>query len=363
MPDEREHAAALPPEPEPRTHRRQVKPIRLQERDLDLLRSLSVARYLTVHAIEWLHYTDWEGTRNGVVVKGGWRERYKAYLERRKADPSAVYYPAPKLYHRLAALRAGPAPLVHRIARTVEQASVVYGRLPDAYALAEAGAELLCARRGDALDELWYEDPRRRSIKNLEHSVAIGTFAAALRAALEFAGQQLTDWQGDHLLASRDPVTGGSSYDRLAVAGLRAEQPLLPDGTFTLGGARYFVEIDMGTTNLKSWSEKVRAYEVYRRHPKLQARYATTDFTVLVVAPTEARLRRIVTEVVKVTRQASSDYLFLTEDRVHPTTIRPSWKRIQAFAWARRKVVDRLVELPVDLTLTGHPLWHNPQRT
>jgi hypothetical protein len=335
------------PQSEKRQRSRQVKPIRLQERDLDMFVSLSIGRYLSVPAIEWLHYPCW-------------RERYKVYLEQRKTDSSAVFYPAPNIYHRLVALRVGPEPLVHRVARAVERASVVYNRLPDAYTLAEAGAALLCARRGFELDDLWYEDPRRRSIKNFEHSVAIGTCYAALRAALEFAGHHLTDWCGDHLLLARDPERGGSNYDRIAVPGLREKQPVLPDATFTLGAARYFVEIDMGTTNLRSWGEKVRAYEAYRRSPKLVARYDTDSFTVLIVAPTEVRLRRIADEVLKVTRQPTSSYLFLTEDRVHPTTIRPSWKAVQAFEWERRKVVDRLVELPGRVAFAAHPLWKNP---
>src|SRR4051812_36234280 len=49
-----------------RHHSRQPQHIRLQERDLDVLLSLSIARYLSVCAIEWLHYNDWEGKRNGV---------------------------------------------------------------------------------------------------------------------------------------------------------------------------------------------------------------------------------------------------------------------------------------------------------
>ena len=129
------------PQPQQRQRSRQVKPIRLQERDLDVCVSLSIARYLSVYAIEWLHFNGWRGA-------GGWRERYKAFLEKRKSDPSAVYYPAPNIYHRLTALRAGPDPLVHRVARSVERASVVYNRLPDAYTLTGAGAFLLCARRG-----------------------------------------------------------------------------------------------------------------------------------------------------------------------------------------------------------------------
>ncbi len=341
------------PQSQQRQRSRQVKPIRLQERDLDVFVSLSIARYLSVYAIEWLHFNGWRGT-------GGWRERYKAFLEKRKSDPSAVYYPAPNIYHRLTALRAGPDPLVHRVARSVERASVVYNRLPDAYTLTGAGASLLCARRGYELDDLWYEDPRRRSIKNFEHSVSIGTFYAALRAALEFSGQQLADWCGDHLLMGRDMERGAPNYDRVVVPGLKGAQAVLPDATFTLAEQRYFVEIDMGTTNLRSWSEKIRAYEAYRQSPKLQARYGMDTFTVLVVAPTEVRFRRIADEVLRVTHQPTSSYLFLTADRVHPTTIRPSWKVVQTFEWERRKVVDRLVELPSSVVFAAHPLWKTP---
>jgi hypothetical protein len=328
--------------------------IRLQERDLDVFRSLSEGRYLTVSAIEWLHWPTW-------------RERYRVYLEQRKSDPSLTFFSAPDIYRRLMAMRAGEAPLVYRLIRTAERASVIYARLSDAYVLAEDGAGLLCARRGYELDNLWYEDPRKRSIKNFEHSVAIGTFYAALRCTLEFAGQQLVDWRGDHLLASRDHAGTGPGYDRVPTSWVgkdgrlkEADLPVLPDGTWTMGGQRYFVEIDQGTTNLDSWAEKARAYEAYRGSPKLQARYGTNTFSVLVVAPTEPRLQRIATEIVKVTRQPSPAYLFITADRIHPTRIRPGWKELTSVSWTRRQVVNRIVELPEQLRFTAHPLWQNP---
>jgi hypothetical protein len=214
--------------PRRRRQRGASRPIQLQERDLAILYSLSVGRYLTAPAIEWLHYP-------------GWRERYKAYLERQKIDESLSYRSLNHVYRRLVALQAGDAPLVYRLTRTNERARLAYTRLADAYVLAEAGAELLCARRGYDLDDLWYEDPRKRSIKNFEHSVAIGTCYAALRASLEFAGRQLTDWRGDHLLARRDVERAGPSYDRVRVSWIGKEGKLkaedvavLPDATFTL---------------------------------------------------------------------------------------------------------------------------------
>jgi hypothetical protein len=62
---------------------------------------------------------------------------------------------------------------------------------------------------------------------------------------------------------------------------LKGEQAVLPDATFTLAEQRYFVEIDMGTTNLRSWGEKIRAYEAYRQSSRLQARYGVDTFMIL----------------------------------------------------------------------------------
>jgi hypothetical protein len=113
-------------QPAKRRHPRGVgRPIRLQERDLEVLRSLSEGRYLTIPAIEWLHWPSW-------------RERYKVYLEKRKTDPAATFFPASDVYSRLVALRAGDAPMVYRVVRAAERGSVIYARLPDVYVLAES---------------------------------------------------------------------------------------------------------------------------------------------------------------------------------------------------------------------------------
>src|SRR6266542_2460706 len=101
------------PAPAKRRHSRGVAvPIRLQARDLDILGSLSVGRYLTVPAIEWLHFP-------------AWRERYKAYLEQRKTDPAVAFYPKSDVYRRLVALRAGDDPLIYRMVWAAEGADVL----------------------------------------------------------------------------------------------------------------------------------------------------------------------------------------------------------------------------------------------
>src|SRR5687767_6607534 len=105
-----EHAS---PPAKPRHPRGVGRPIRLQEQDLEVLRSLSEGRYLTVPAIEWLHWPSW-------------RERYKVYLDKRKTNPAATFFPASDVYSRLVALRAGDAPMLYRVIRAAERGSVVY---------------------------------------------------------------------------------------------------------------------------------------------------------------------------------------------------------------------------------------------
>src|SRR6185295_15043519 len=149
--------------------------------------SLAVGRYLTVEALEWLHYPDW-------------RERYKAFLEQRTLKPSVAWRPTPNLYRRLRALRAEPEPFLVRLGRLSRHGSTILHRLPDVYTLSATGAALLCLQRGYELSDLWYEDATKRSLKNFEHSIAIGRFYAALRATLEFSSLALSDWQDDHRL-------------------------------------------------------------------------------------------------------------------------------------------------------------------
>ena len=55
-------------------NRAAVQPIRLQERDLDMPLSISVGRYLSVPAIEWLHTTAGAGPAAGAnAIRPFWR--------------------------------------------------------------------------------------------------------------------------------------------------------------------------------------------------------------------------------------------------------------------------------------------------
>ena len=307
----------------------------LQERDLEMLRSLADARLLTAEALEWLHF-------------GSWRTRYRRCMEQQRGSNATRYQASSNLYRRLRGLCDGH--YIQRVTRMVATASTMFYRVPDAYALTAVGAELLATRCG--VDVAASIAPHKRAIQNLDHAIAIGRLYAALRAELEYRGLRLTEWQGDHRLAR-------NAYDRIAIVGLREPLPILPDATFVLDSIRYFVEIDRGTRPLRSWTDKVRAYAAYQQSALLSARYQVAQFRVLIVAPTPVRLLRIAEEVATVMRQPPTEYLFVCAEHVHPTTIRRGWQRIAVIDWTPRRVVDRMVEAAT-VTLAPHALWeHN----
>jgi hypothetical protein len=307
----------------------------LQERDLDMLGSLAVARLLTTEALEWLHVPSW-------------RARYRHWAERRD-DQASQYQPSSNLYRRLRGLCDSRA--IRRIVRAVDSGSAMFYRVPDAYALTNTGAELLLSRREDERGTIDVLVPRAHAIQNLVHAIAIGRLYAALAAEGGYRDRKLTEWRGDHLLAR-------GAYDRLRVADVREPLPVLPDATFVLDGVRYFVEVDRGTRPLRTWVEKVQAYEAYRGSQELAARYATTAFGVLITAPTPTRLTRIAETIARVTKEAHPAYRLLHADLVHPTTIRRGWQGIADVMWTPRQVVERMVDMPT-VTLAERPLWDN----
>jgi hypothetical protein len=307
----------------------------LQERDLDMLGSLAVARLLTAEALEWLHVPSW-------------RVRYRAWAEQ-GGDQTSHYEPSSNLYRRLRGLC--DSRIIRRITRAVDSGHTMYYRVPDAYALTNTGAELLLTRRATERGASDVSVPRAHAIQNLDHSITIGRLYAALSAELSYRGRTLTDWRSDHLIAR-------GAYDRLTVPGVREPLPVLPDATFVLDGVRYFVEVDRGTRPLRTWVEKVQAYKAYRASSELTARYATAEFGVLITAPTPTRLTRIAEAIARVTRQAHPAYRLLHADLVHPTTIRRGWQGIADISWTPRQVVDRIVDMPA-VTLAEQPLWEN----
>jgi protein involved in plasmid replication-relaxation len=286
--------------------------LRITQRDIAIFESLSTARFLTAHAIEWLHFP-------------GWQQRWEQHtaLSRRRR-----YLPTPRVYGRLRQLEQEN--LIYRIVRPISQASVAAQRDDNAYTLREAGAMLLAEARGCSLDEIWYEELRERSVQNLAHSVLIGVLYAALRAKIEsMVDIQLEDWRGDHLLSR-------GNYDCVSVPGMSNRNrddrkwPVLPDATCVIrhsqGALRCFIELDRGRP-AKTWREKIAAYRAYVGSAELRSRYAVSNFVLLVATTSPIYRRKLMTTTAAVLRQPSDRHLFTTLADLHPLRI-GSWVKI-----------------------------------
>jgi hypothetical protein len=278
------------------------KPFVLTQRDVDILQSLSQVRYLTVQHLQWLHWT------------ARWRERERAAREAGTTNRCPK-----KAYERMAGL--AERGLVVSIQRAADRAVTVYRRLTHCFSLTAAGAEILAGERGIALEEVWYHERATRAALTLEHSLGIGAFYAALRSELEYRGRSLDDWAADHVLSA--------DYDSVVVAGVGHALPIIPDATFTLDGQRYFVEVDRGTTRLEQWRKKALAYDAYGRDPRLRERFGVSSATVLVVMPQGPRMQAIARTIAGVHNGATDRYRFVSEERVHPFSIRRRWKRME----------------------------------
>jgi hypothetical protein len=296
----------------------QKRPFQVTRRDLEMLASIVVARYLTAEALEWLHFPTW-------------RDRWKAAQAAGKAD---VYRPAPHLYRRLTHLvEAG---LLYKLRRPIERSWDTFGRAPDVYMLSPDGVEMLASYHPDwHIDDIVYPTRKReRSYQNIAYGAAIGQAYAAIRAALEVNSiAALEDWQGDYLTAK--------SYDRIEVRRIghtgnmeTVTLPVQPDTTFVLRGQigtpkefrqRIFVEVDRGTRATRTWADKISAYDSYRRSPELKARYGVTDFMLLTITTTEAQRKTLMQASAGMVGKADARYLFALESDVHPDTIGGHW--------------------------------------
>ncbi len=309
----------------------QKRKFQVTKRDLDMLASIVVARYLTAEALEWLHWPTW-------------RDRWKAA---QAADKAEVYRPAPHLYRRLNHLV--DAGLLYKLRRPIERSWDTFGRAPDVYMLSPDGVEMLAGYHPDwTIDDIVYPTRKReRSYQNIAHGTAIGQAYAAIRAVLEANPiTALENWQGDYVTAK--------AYDRLVVRRIghsgsmeQVTLPVQPDATFVLMGhggtpkelrRRIFVEIDRGTRATRTWADKISAYDRYRGSAELKARYGVDDFTVLTITTTEAQRQTLMQATAGMVGKADKRYRFALETDVHPDTIGSQWYQLVSMSKTERRL-------------------------
>lgn len=310
-------------------------------RDLEMLFSLSQARYLTADALEWLHFPTW-------------RTRWTAWNEKHTAGDPARYLPSAQLYSRLRSMEA--LRLIYRLKRPTMLAVTTFRREPDLFFLGERGATLLANHWGLELETLHYGTPRERSYALLPHQAAVGRAYAALRSRIEEKpGLEFTDWRSEHDF-QRD-------HDRINVFvpqgedGSYHEQGIQPDGAFFIGheGGRalFFVEVERDQP-IRKWKRKVWAYEAYHGSAALRERFEHATFALLGVAETRTQQRNLLQATaealvtlypynVERREAAMRRYEITTVERLHPATVGAGWLRLTAVRPVERRALgDRL---------------------
>jgi len=284
-------------------------------RDLDMLMSLSEARYLTAPAIEWLHWASW-------------RTRWQQWTEQ-DAHTRRPYRPSTWMYDRLQRLET--LGLILKIRRPASLGTTQFKRASDVYALSERGADLLCEMHDVPRGTLDYDQGRMRSWLTLAHSVAIGHAYAALRAKIATKRDLVfAEWHSDAQLAK--------AYDRIAVrvpqpngSVISKTLPIQPDGTFVLwhagGSVRVFIEVDRGR-RVTTWRDKIYAYHAYTNSAALHKRYGTTWFVLLTITTTDDHRRKLMAATAQIVDNPGDRYLFAVQSAVHPTTIGSQWHKI-----------------------------------
>lgn len=251
-------------------------PIRLTQRDNELLTALAEYRLLTTSQIRKLFFRSLHRTR---------KRLFKLWQHK----------------------------LVDRLFRPIS-----LGERPSdvIYALAPLGARMLSRRKGFAEEAM----PEARHVKKfsslfLDHTLAVNDVRIALTLAIRHKSDwQFRDWREGKSIAEEvmfiDPMDGPAQI-RL---------PLMADGSFCIRQGdrtqRCLVEVDLGTTTLRKIRRKLLGYSFFALKGIDQNRGGKSAFLVLWVASSRGRLRSLLSaaETIPSQRITSEIFRFTTLD-------------------------------------------------
>ncbi len=234
--------------------------LRIQPRDVALLRDLASFRFLNTEQIMALH-------------PGGHRN-----LQRR------LRY----LYH------------LGYVERPQSQTLI---NLPSdylVYALGKKGAQLAFAE--ERAVKSWSRLNAKIASPNLAHALMVSQFRAVLTLALQKWGGSISRW-----------LQGYDLKDELTIKG--KTPAVVPDGFFTmkLGGKQwhFFLEADRSTMNHHRFLAKMRAYWTWYAEKTYNAHLRLENFRVLTVADTEGRKDNLRTTTKSADAKKTGSGLFL----------------------------------------------------
>jgi hypothetical protein len=259
-------------------------PMRLTERDLQILQAVYAYRVLTTQHLKTLFFTSLRQTYGRLSLL-----YHHGFLDRQFLGVHADKMNTPILY-----------------------------------VLDRRGAECLQAHLG--LEVTWSKRDKTLTPTFLEHTLAINSVRVAIACACQQQpGFQLTTWLGENdLKADYDYVPIRRENGRLKSVSV------IPDSYFALetprGTAHFFLELDRGTMTTQRFKTKILAYQAYYASGAYQRRYQTKSLRVLTVTISAARaasLRRV-TEAA----DGKQRYWFTTLDQLTPETVltQPLWQ-------------------------------------
>ncbi len=258
-------------------------PMRLMERDIDILQAVYEYRTLTTDQIQTLFFT----------------------------SLSQAYDRLHMLYHNA---------YVNRILQGVHADKM---SKPMLYVLDKRGIEILRRKRG-------IEVERRATLKGvtfqfLEHTLAINWVRIAVTKAAIAEGFKLVKWIGENELKS--------DYDYVSIrtdTGRMKQVSVIPDGYFVLetprGITHCCIEVDTGMETVGVFKKKVLAYQAYYHGGGYEGRFGAKSLRVLTITDSPKRLINLV----KMTEENAGKqrFWYTTQEQISSKTVltEPIWK-------------------------------------
>ena len=257
------------------------KPMRITDRDLDLLASLAQHRFLSGEQLGRLFFPGTDARRV--------RRRCRILFDHG---------------------------LINRVAVTAQPTRGVPNYL---YVLTDTGAELVSASLGRPAQA--YRLAGRRLI-SLCHQHLVNDFFVTMTQATRRGSWQLEQWKHEWALKVSDGK-GGRRAERIRIED--PDQPqaqfvtVLPDAYFTLQQDNgqthaFFFELDLSTHSLRRWRQRAFAFTNYADPDKgnrFQRRFGHPTFRVLVVTPRDQQQRRTRNIVRTIEKAVGRSQLFL----------------------------------------------------
>ncbi len=270
-------------------------PIRLTQRDKDILVAIQEYRLLSAHQIEALLFSS-EKTHGKRTV-----------CQRRLQ----------LLFHH---------GFIDRLASPVVLGE---GRFPYVYVLDEPGASLVASQTGvDRAGLGWKPQDKKLGVSFVQHSLAVNDVRLVFNLLAQADHFTVAEWIGEAdfrttAYAQRVPSRmQGARTIRIYPDGYCAIQ--LPEKA---QAAHFFLEVDQGTMSNQRWQDKMKAYDQFRHMGRSLQLYGTQHFRVLAIASSHQRLQNLKKATEKVGRD--QHFWFTTQDKVdiwHPQMLlEPIW--------------------------------------